>query len=251
MHASFDDRAGEADAQLLGKHANHMLLTGALAFPKVKQKLGSDRIVAAGTLGTAAVLILFIFVPDPAIAAFASAVAGVSWIAVLSTFHVSAQTALPDWVRARGLSILLTVFFGAMSGGSLIWGQVASMASIETSLLIAAGGAILLIPLTWRAKLNQGEGLDLAPSMHWPEPMLADETAGERGPVMVEVVYNIAAVNGGLKLTHFCSDRRLQSDPPFARLCAWPGGIDGRQSTFSFVLFGRAMMPARRLSFRR
>jgi single-stranded DNA-binding protein len=58
-------------------------------------------------------------------------------------------------------------------------------------------------------------------------------------------------VNGSLKLTHFRFDRRLQSDPPLPVNTAWPGGIDRRQSTFSFALFGRAIMPARRLSFRR
>ena len=44
---------------------------------------------------------------------------------------LSAQTALPDWVRARGLSVFLTVFFGSMAAGSLVWGQVAASLSLE------------------------------------------------------------------------------------------------------------------------
>lgn len=131
--------------------------------------------------------------PSPLIvAAGASALAGLSWIAVLSSLHVSAQTALPDWVRARGLSIFLTVFFGAMSAGSLVWGQVANLAGIPAALLIAAAGAALFVPLTWRAKLGAGAEMDLAPSMHWPAPIVRVDYAEERGPVMIQVVYAIA-----------------------------------------------------------
>ncbi len=166
-------------------------VAGALILPAIRRRLGPDRTVAAGTLGTALVLAAFAVVPDPAVAAAASALAGVSWIAVLSSLHVSAQTALPDWVRARGLSIFLTVFFGAMAGGSLIWGQIASSAGISAALLIAAAGALTFIPLTWWAKLGQGEELDLAPSMHWPEPIVALDRTEERGPVMIQIAYRV------------------------------------------------------------
>jgi hypothetical protein len=60
-------------------------------------------------------------------------------------------------------------------------------------------------------------------------------------------------VNGSLTVTHFRFDRRLQSDPLICRLLP-PGqavltGVNPH--LFSFALFGRAMIPARRLSFRR
>ncbi|MFY0615168.1 MAG: MFS transporter [Hyphomicrobiaceae bacterium] len=168
---------------------------GALLLPTIKRALGPDRTVAAGTVGTALVLAVFATVDHELVAIAVSALAGASWIAVLASFHVSAQTALPDWVRARGLSFFLTVFFGAMSGGSLLWGQVASSVGIETSLLVAAAGAILMIPLTWHAKLNQGEQLDLAPSMHWPTPVVSRENVGDRGPVMIQITYQVPAEN--------------------------------------------------------
>ena len=151
-------------------------VAGALVLPRIKRKLGADRTVAAGSLGTALVLLLFALVPNPVVAGLASALAGLSWIAVLSSLHVSAQTALPDWVRARGLSIFLTVFF----------------AGIPAALIVAAAGAALFIPVTWRAKLGQGEALDLAPSMHWPAPVVAEDAPGERGPVMTQIAYEVA-----------------------------------------------------------
>ena len=166
-------------------------VVGALILPLIRKRLGPDATVAAATFGTALVLTSFALIPTPVVASLASAVAGLCWIAVLSTLHVSAQTALPDWVRARGLSVFLTVFFGAMSGGSLIWGQVASTFSIQTALLVAAAGAVLLIPLSGAAKLGHKTAQGLSPSGHWPEPVVTLPTAQDSGPVMIQIIYDI------------------------------------------------------------
>lgn len=166
-------------------------VAGALLMPRLSVKIGPNRLVALGTLGTASTLAVFSLVRDPTAVAVMCVGAGVSWIAVLSSLNVSAQTALADWVRARGLSVSVTVFFGSMSLGSLVWGQTASLFGVPTALLAAAVGAVAMIPLTWRWRLGQGEMLDLSPSLHWPVPVLAAELAHDRGPVMVTVEYRI------------------------------------------------------------
>ncbi len=148
--------------------------------------------MAVGTVGTALVLGVFSLIANPYAAAMASLLAGTAWIFVLSSLQVSAQTALPNWVRARGLSVFLTVFFGSMALGSVIWGKTAADLGIRAALLIAAGGALFAIPLTWRAKLSQGEGLDFAPSRHWPQPRVETERPEARGPVMTMIEYRIA-----------------------------------------------------------
>ena len=43
----------------------------------------------------------------------------------------------------------------------------------------------------WRWKLQTGTGIDLTPSMHWPEPIVAHEVEQDRGPVLVMVEYRI------------------------------------------------------------
>ncbi len=168
---------------------------GALLLPRIRSWLGSDLAVIGGSLGTAAVLLLFAMTSTPVIATAASLLAGFCWIVVLSTLNISAQTSLPDWVRARGLSIYLTVFFGSMSLGSLGWGQVASIAGIETALYLAAAGAVIFAFATAGAKLNLGEALDLSPSMHWPAPVPPDGNAEPDGPVQVQVEYVVPAEN--------------------------------------------------------
>lgn len=166
-------------------------VTGAFVLPVLRERLGPDRVVMAGTLGTAIAMATFATVHLPVVAAIASLLAGLSWIAVLTSLNVSAQVALPDWVRARGLSIFVTVFFGAQTLGSMVWGQTASLLGIPSALLIAAAGAALAIPVTWRFKLQLGSKMNLAPSMHWPEPVGAEDHEHDRGPVMVTIEYQI------------------------------------------------------------
>jgi MFS family permease len=97
-------------------------VVGAFTLPSMKTALGSDQLVAAGTLGTALSLVLLGIARHSAIGIAACAVAGVSWIAVLASLNVSVQMSLLDWVRGRGLAMFVTVFFGAMTAGSALWG---------------------------------------------------------------------------------------------------------------------------------
>jgi MFS family permease len=168
---------------------------GALALPWLKTKFGADRLVASGTLGTAAALVLYGLAREPVTAVLASVIAGVSWIAVIATLNVSAQVALPEWVRARGLAMSVTVMFGAMTLGSALWGQIAAYADLPIAHFAAVAGAVLAIPLTWRWKLSTGARLDLTPSLAWPPPLTVHEVEHDRGPVLVSVEYRIDPKN--------------------------------------------------------
>jgi MFS family permease len=163
----------------------------ALCLPWLKAHLGPDRLVAAGTLGTAVALILFGLARDVRMALVASVIAGVFWITVLASLNVSAQFALPDWVRGRGLAMFVTVVFGAMTLGSAVWGKVAGIVDLPVAHFIAAAGALLTVPLTRRWKLQTGPEIDLTPSMHWPVPLITREIEHEQGPVLVVVEYRI------------------------------------------------------------
>ncbi|MFV8248865.1 MFS transporter [Bdellovibrio bacteriovorus] len=164
---------------------------GALMLPKVRTRLKADHVVLLGTVGTAISLGLFAVTAQSFVAVAASIIAGASWIGVLTTLNVSAQTSLPDWVRARGLSLFVMAFFGSQTLGSLLWGQLASRTTISIALLVAAAGLLLAVPLFWGFKLHQEKTADLTPSAHWPEPVLAHKVELDRGPVMITVEYII------------------------------------------------------------
>lgn len=164
---------------------------GAFVLPRLNAALGLDRIVAAGTIGTAISLALYGFSRQVTLGVAASLVAGVSWIAAVSSLNISAQVALPEWVRGRGLAMFVTVLSGAMTVGSAIWGQIAGLTGLPSAQFIAAIGAVLAVPLTMRWKLEGGVNLDLSPSTAWPMPITASEVEPERGPALIMIEYDI------------------------------------------------------------
>ncbi|XWN33589.1 MAG: MFS transporter [Devosia sp.] len=163
---------------------------GAALLPALKARLNPDQLVLVGGLGTAVSMVGFALAPAPWAAAPAALLAGASWIACLSSFQVSAQASLPNWVRARGLSLFLTAFFGAMTGGSIVWGLVAEAIGVAPTLLVAAVALAVTAFLTQRIHLTKG-GVDRSPSLHWPAPPPVPPLSGDAGPVMVSVDYRV------------------------------------------------------------
>ncbi len=183
---------------------------GALLLPRIDQRLGPNRLLALGTVGMALVLLVLGSVQVRAAVLAAALVAGVMWIFVLSTLNVGAQSALPDWVRGRGLSIYGAAFFGAMTVGAIAWGALASWAGIGTALIAAAGGMLTGLWLLHRRKLHEGR-VDLVPAGHWPEPAVPSGLAEDAGPVMVLVAYRIDPANAGeftATMQHLAAERR-------------------------------------------
>jgi MFS family permease len=118
---------------------------GAMLLPRLRQRLGLDGVVVAGTLGTAAALTGYALLRIPALGMVASLLAGASWIASLSSLNVAAQLAVPDWARGRGMALYTAVFYGCLAVGSIAWGQVAEHIGLTATLLIAAAGAVLCL----------------------------------------------------------------------------------------------------------
>jgi hypothetical protein len=158
---------------------------------QARSVLGPDGLVAAGEVGTALSLVGFGLAHGPLLAMAASVLAGACWIGVVANLNISAQVALPNWVRGRGLALYVTVFFGSMTLGSAAWGALANATDLRTALLAAAAGALLAAGLTWQWKLQTGATLDLTPSMHWPEPVVTTAVEDDEGPVMVTLEYQL------------------------------------------------------------
>ena len=167
-------------------------IAGAFALPKIRRSTSADIVVLTASLVTAAIITAVVFVRNLAVAAPLMLIAGACWIAVLSTLNVAAQVALPAWVKARGLSVYLLVFNGGLAFGSPLWGFVANRLGMPLALAISASGlaAAALVVLRW--KLPAADVSNLAPSMHWPAPLVAlEDLEAEKGPVMIEIEYRI------------------------------------------------------------
>jgi hypothetical protein len=165
-------------------------VAGALLLPALRARVSAEAMLTGASLLAAAAGagLGLVHALQPAMAL--AALFGAGWIAAVSTLNVTAQAVLPNWVRARGLAVYLTVFFGAMTAGSALWGLAAAQLSLSHALLLAAalGSAAALLARAWPLPATE---VDLAPSAHWPQPLVAVDDAEARGPVMVTVEYRV------------------------------------------------------------
>ena len=122
---------------------------------------------------------------------FATFLAGGAWVVVTATFNSSAQMALPEWVRARALSLYLLALQGGLALGSLGWGYLASRFGIRTSLDAAALFLLLNVVVALRFSLRGAEHFDPRPWLLQEIPHLAEGPSIDQGPVMVYLEFRI------------------------------------------------------------
>jgi len=94
----------------------------------LRERMSFDAMVRWGSLLQAAATVVVALAPDVWWAAPAMLVAGMAWISVANSLTISAQFALPDWVRARGMSIYQMGLMGGAAAGAALCGQVADAA---------------------------------------------------------------------------------------------------------------------------
>ncbi len=163
----------------------------ALRFPKWREKYDRDAFVRIGTavhaLGSCAV----VAVPQWWLALPLMVLLGMAWISVANSLAVAAQMAMPDWVRARGMSLYQMALMGGAAAGSLLWGQVADTLGVRDAVLAAAafGGVVLLA--TRRLSVEGDEDLDFTPAAVRAAAEPAFPIAPDAGPVMVTLEYQI------------------------------------------------------------
>jgi len=169
-------------------------IVGALLLARLRQVISSDGLLLLSAALSALVMVVLALLPIQWLALPLMVLLGVSWIIALTTLNGVAQAVLPDWVRGRGLSVYLMVFNGAMAAGSLFWGLVASQTGLVTTLLLAGAALLLSALLFWRLTLPGGED-DLQPSGHWDAPVTTGDLHADRGPVMIQIYYQVAAAD--------------------------------------------------------
>ncbi len=177
-------------------------VVGALLLPWARRNWSVSQLVLGGSLLFSAALVLLGQSRSVATALPTLFLAGVAWLAVLSSLFVSAQLSLPRWVRGRGLSVFMAVFMGSLAGGAFLWGHVADALGLPAALGAAAAGLAIAAAASARLRFDPSVSDDLEPSGHWPEPETEAPVRGEEGPVMVTVEYDIdpAQRDGFLRL---------------------------------------------------
>ena len=189
-----------ARERLAGDAGTYTLLlsavgTGAIAavavLPPVRRRLSRDQFVAALTLLHAVAILVLAQASSPGLAAAGAFLGGAAWIAVLNAFTVAAQSSLPDWVRARGMAVFQAVAMAGATLGSVVWGQVAAMSSIEISLVAAGTGSLAALALVARFRVGTKREFDLTPIRVPAEFATELPLKHGQGPVLVTVEYLI------------------------------------------------------------
>ena len=167
---------------------------GAILLPRLRQKFGIDGLCCAAVLAFAASLLVLAMVRHLGLVCLVMPPAGAAWLTLLASFNTAAQTTVPSWVRARAMAVyFLLVFFGSMAAGSIFWGGLAGKFGIVPAMIGACATLLLGLLSIPRFRLGAAEGLNLAPSLHWPAPVIVEEPDFEEGPVLVTVEYRVSS----------------------------------------------------------
>ncbi|PPE65816.1 arabinose ABC transporter permease [Caldimonas caldifontis] len=166
-------------------------VVAAAQLPRLRARFNRDQLVNRGSVVQAAATVILAFAPNVWVAVPAMFISGMAWITVANTLTVAAQLALPDWVRARGMSIYQMALMGSAGASAALWGQVASWTSVPISLIAAAVIGQALLVWARRMLIEGGAEEDLTPSQAWKPPVTATPIDPDAGPVLVTIEYQI------------------------------------------------------------
>jgi MFS family permease len=139
-------------------------LLGALALPRLREKLSVDGVVVTAILIFAGMTFAAGRAETFSLLCVVMVVAGAAWIGILACLNVAAQTMCPAYVRARALSFYLLVLQGGMAVGATLWGALAKRIGVPDALSVAAV-ALALGVLALRGHRITASELELAPAV--------------------------------------------------------------------------------------
>jgi MFS family permease len=164
-------------------------IASTFALPRLRQRLARDHLVLLGAATQALSMAVMAVNNSLWLGVLAMAVGGAAWLTTANTLSVSAQTSLPDWVRARGMSMYQMAIMGASASGAAVWGQVATWASVPWALgLGAASGAAAMALANWRWP---DRGVIEDPTPAGPQPWPVVSMPPPSGRVVVTIEYRI------------------------------------------------------------
>lgn len=158
----------------------------------LRRRFERDTMVYLGICVHAVAAVAVVLSPTLWLAVPAMAVAGMAWIGTANSLTVTAQLTLPAWVRARGMSIYQMALMGGGAAGAALWGYVAHLSSVATSIIAAALLGPLMLMLTKRQGAGGIDDEDLTPvaAAGTAPPQIVNIEPNE-GPVMLTIEYLI------------------------------------------------------------
>ena len=159
----------------------------AIARPRVDRRLANDALLLVCSVIMAATLLVQGYVDQPVVVGVALFVGGFAWSSAAVVLMVSAQAALPSWVRARGMAFYTLVLTGCIAIGSALAGVLAGR-DLRQAHLIAAVAVVLgaLVARRWPVTATREIDHTMLPG---DEPTVVLAPSPKDGPVLVTVTY--------------------------------------------------------------
>ena len=164
-------------------------LLGATFSPRIRRVLAPGTLMACCGLAIAAATLVMAVSHSAALDGAVLVLTGAGWILALGLLNASFQSALPSWVKARGMAYYTVAFQGATGVGALALAAVAQATSLKVGLVVLAAGLVLGGALTLRLPLPRPGAIDVTPADSMP---LLDLPQHTPGPVLVTATYDVA-----------------------------------------------------------
>ncbi|MBV8213956.1 MAG: MFS transporter, partial [Verrucomicrobia bacterium] len=161
------------------------------------------------------VSVLMAFIREEGLFLVVAALAGIGWTVSAAELWVAAQRAMPGWARGRMNATVIMVSQGAMALGGVLWGTIAAMAGVQSSLLVQAIAILVVLALTsflghpWSIDFTMTADLNAVPAtvmnvgykmLYRPDP--------KDGPVLVTQEFELDRT-GGAKFVELMREVRL------------------------------------------
>jgi MFS family permease/quinol monooxygenase YgiN len=155
--------------------------------PRLLKRFSRDALVLRSALLQSLAMLVIALTDELWLALPAMMLSGVTAITVANALTVAFQLGLPDWVRARGMSVYFMTMMGSGAFGAALWGQLASISSISTSVAAAALSGFLVLAWVMRLRPDSGNVGDLSPKRIFAVPQHPEPPP--KGHIIISVEY--------------------------------------------------------------
>lgn len=164
---------------------------GAWLAPRFIRRSSLNATTTWGAVAWSAAVGLIAVTHVPGIVVACAAVAGASWVTVLSGLSAGTQSTAPQWMRARAVSIYLVGTQAGLAIGSAIWGAVATALGIQAALLASVMALLATYALARRLRLELGTEADITPHPGVSALAVAVNPDPDDGPVLIQLHYQV------------------------------------------------------------
>ena len=123
----------------------------------LRQRFGNENVVTAGTIAFIAATSGMAGAHSLTLALPSAFLAGMGWIAALTSLNVAMQVRAPEAILGRCMAIYQAITFGGMALGAYAWGAAADYSDLPTAMHLTSGWLVLTLLLRFLAPMPTRE----------------------------------------------------------------------------------------------